>query len=110
MNPAKTAEAIEIPYAYIDDSGGPKETPVAYSKTYIMRTRLLNNLLLYSLSFRPNLLNEVGIFFGILNYVCVVVKRFTFAISSPDERLFKLGAAAILDFRNFKFLTVVAVN
>ena len=32
-----------------------------------------------------NLLNEVGYRFG--NYVCdIVVKRFTFAISSPDER------------------------
>jgi len=34
------------------------------------------------------LLNEVGSFFGILKYVCgIVVKKFTFAVSSPDEFL-----------------------
>jgi len=33
-------------------------------------------------------LDEVGSLFGILNYVCdIVVKMFTFAISSPDEFL-----------------------
>jgi len=33
------------------------------------------------------LLNDVS-FFGILKYVCdIVVKKFTFAISSPDEFL-----------------------
>jgi len=36
-----------------------------------------------------NLLNEVSsLYFGILKYVCdIVVKRFTFAISSTDEFL-----------------------
>jgi len=35
-----------------------------------------------------NLLNEEVFLFGILNYMCdIVVKRFTFAISSPGERL-----------------------
>jgi len=34
------------------------------------------------------LLNEVT-FFGILKYMCdIVVKKFTFAISSPDEFLY----------------------
>jgi len=37
------------------------------------------------------MLYEVGSLFGILKYVCdIVVKRFTFAISSPDEFLSKL--------------------
>jgi len=35
------------------------------------------------------LLNKVGSLFGILKYVCdIVVKKFTFAISSFDEFLF----------------------
>jgi len=35
------------------------------------------------------LLNDVGSRFGILKYVCdIVVKKFTFAISSPDEFLY----------------------
>jgi len=34
------------------------------------------------------LLNEIGSLFGILKYVCdIVVKKFTFAISSPDKFL-----------------------
>jgi len=34
------------------------------------------------------LLNEIGSLFGVLKYVCdIVVKKFTFAISSPDEFL-----------------------
>jgi len=37
------------------------------------------------------LLNEVGSLFGILKYVCdIVVKMFTFAISSPYEFLLTL--------------------
>ena len=36
-----------------------------------------------------NLLNEIGFLFGVLKYVCdSVVKKFTFAISSPDEFLY----------------------
>jgi len=36
-----------------------------------------------------NLLNEMGFYFGIFKYVCdIVVKKFTFAISSPDEFLY----------------------
>ena len=35
-----------------------------------------------------NLLNELSSLFGILKYVCdIVVKKFTFAISSADEFL-----------------------
>jgi len=35
------------------------------------------------------LLNEVSSLFDILKYVCnIVVEKFTFAISSPDEFLF----------------------
>jgi len=35
-----------------------------------------------------NLLKEIGSLFGILKYVCdIVVKKFTFAISSPNEFL-----------------------
>ena len=35
------------------------------------------------------MLNEVGSLFGMLKYVCdIVVKKFTFAISSPDEFLY----------------------
>ena len=38
---------------------------------------------------RLNLLNEIGSLFGVLKYVCdIVVKKFTFAISSPDEFLY----------------------
>ena len=34
------------------------------------------------------MLNEIGSLFGVLKYVCdIVVKKFTFAISSPDEFL-----------------------
>jgi len=43
----------------------------------------------YLPSYRHNLLNEVSSLFGILKYVCdIIVKKFTFAISSPDEFLF----------------------
>jgi len=36
----------------------------------------------------------------------VVVKKFMFAISSPDEFLFKMAAATILDFQNVGILWV----
>jgi len=43
--------------------------------------------------------------------VCdIVVKKFTFAISSPGQFMFKMAVAAILDFRNFKLLMVGTVK
>jgi len=43
------------------------------------------------------LLNEVNSLFGILKYVCdIVVKKFTFAISSADEFLYLIALAVYL--------------
>jgi len=40
-------------------------------------------------------------------YMCDVVKKFTFAISSPDEFLFKMAAIRHLGFLKLEFLTVI---
>jgi len=57
------------------------------------------------------LLNEIGSLFGVLKYVCdIVVKKFTFAISSPDEFLSVLTSAIIsgtIEARVVKFCTQI---